>query len=418
MITTTTLAPGITLRCFRDSRFKQNCLSFQLVRCMQRQEAALNALLPAVLLRGTRTRPTMGEITRSLDDLYGAAISTLVRRVGDYQTVGLFLSGMEDRFALPGDRILAPALELLGEVLLEPRTEKGGFCPEFVESEKQNLIATIEAELNDKRAYAMGRLLRFLCQGDTFAIPRLGEKEDIPGITPQILTEHYRRILRESPIEIFYAGSCAQEEIARMLQPILSRIPRDLRPLPGQGGLKTGAPGSHREQLDVSQGKLCLGFTTPITNRTPEFPAMQVLNTLYGAGMTSKLFLTLREQLSLCYSIGSGYYGTKGILTVAAGIDFSREEAAKAEILHQLELCRQGEITDAELDAARQAILSSLRATHDSPGSIEGYYATAALSGMGMTPSEYSAAVEQVTMEQVVEAANTLELHTEYFLHG
>ncbi len=418
MVTTTTLAPGVTLRCVRDSRFKQSCLSLQAVRSMDRQEAARNALIPAVLLRGTERHPTMGAITESLDDLYGAAISTLVRRVGDYQTVGLFLSGMEDRFALPGDQILAPALELLGEVLLEPLLEDGAFCPEYVESEKQNLIATIEAELNDKRAYAMGRLLRFLCDGDSFAIPRLGEKEDIPAITPQMLTEHYRRVLRESPIEIFYVGSCTQEEIARMLLPILSRIPRDLRPLPGQGGLKTGAPGSHREQLDVSQGKLCLGFTTPITNRTPQFPAMQVLNTLYGAGMTSKLFMNVREKLSLCYSVGSGYYGSKGVLTVAAGIDFQQEEAAKDEVLRQLDLCRQGEITDAELAAAKEAILSSLRATHDSPGAIEGYYATAALSGMGMTPAQYSAAVEQVTKAQVVEAANSLRLHTEYFLHG
>ena len=90
----------------------------------------------------------------------------------------------------------------------------------------------------------------------------------------------------------------------------------------------------------------------------------------------------------------------------------------RQEVLRQLKACQEGDITEEELTAARQAILSSLRSTHDSPGSIEGYYATAALSGMGMTPQQYMEAVEAVTKEQVVAAANSLTLHTTYFLKG
>ena len=87
-------------------------------------------------------------------------------------------------------------------------------------------------------------------------------------------------------------------------------------------------------------------------------------------------------------------------------------------MLQQLKACQEGDISEEELTAARQAILSSLRSTHDSPGSIEGYYATAALSGMKMTPQQYMAAIEAVTKEQVVAAANSLQLHTTYFLKG
>ena len=145
---------------------------------------------------------------------------------------------------------------------------------------------------------------------------------------------------------------------------------------------------------------------------------MQLLNTIFGAGMTSKLFMNVREKLSLCYSVGSGYYGTKGIVTVAAGIDFDKETQTREEIFRQLDLCKQGEITQEELNAAREAILSSLRATHDSPGAIEGYYSTAALSGMGLTPKAYMEALDRVTLPDVVAAANTLEYHTGYFLKG
>ena len=418
MIETMELFPGVLLRCHRDTRFKQGCLSFQILRPMSRDESALNALLPAVLLRGTGKHPDLTAITEHLDTLYGASVSTVVRRVGDYQTTGVYCGFMDDRFAMPGDRVLEPMLEFLEELLLDCALEDGGFQPDVVMSEKRNLIATIQAELNDKRVYAMNRLLRAMGSRDSFGLPRLGEQEQVVAIEPKQLYDHYRKILRESPIHIFYVGSGDLDLVARKLKAMLSRIERSYVNLPSQTAFRAGEESHQVECMEVTQGKLCMGFTTSITNRCPEFPAMQLMNTILGAGMTSKLFMTVREQMSLCYSIGSGYYGTKGLLTVSAGIDFDKEELVRQEVLHQLELCCQGQITEGELDAAKEAVLSSLRATHDSPGAIEGYYTTGYLSGMGMTPAEYMAAVERVSLADVIAAAKTVKLHSTYFLKG
>ena len=412
------LRPGVTLRCHPDNRFKQGCLSFALVRPMGAEEAALNALIPAVLLRGTVKRPDLRDITLRLDDLYGASIGTQVRRVGDYQTLGLYCGFLEDRFALNGDRILAPMIDFLREVLLEPVLVDGAFSPAYVESEKRNLIATIESELNDKRAYAMGRMLRTMCKADSFGIPRLGDKESVAAITPRAAWDHYRKCLRESPIEIFYVGTAAPERVAGLLMPILDGIDRNYVNLPAQTSFRDAGGEDLTEQMDVAQGKLCMGYVTPVTNRDEGFVPMQVMNTIFGAGMTSKLFMNVREKMSLCYAIGSGYYGTKGIITVSAGIDFDKEQLVREEIARQLEAICRGEITDRELTSAKEALLSSLRGTHDSPGSIEGYYATAALSGMKLTPKNYMKAVQAVTGEQVAAAAAQVKLHTTYFLKG
>ena len=418
MIETKTLLPGVTLRACRDDRFKQGCLSFQLVRPMAKAESAQNVLIPSVLLRGTKRCPDLRAITENLDELYGASVSPLVRRVGDYQTTGLYCSFMDDRFALPGDQVLAPMIQFLEELLLDFPTEGDGFLPAFVEGEKKNLISTIESELNDKSVYAMGKLLKIMCRGDSFGLPRLGEAEDVAVIHPVGLLTHYRNILRESRIEIFYVGSAPAETVAEYLSPLLLRLggregtlppQTPFHPCPGQDVIET---------MDVSQGKLCMGFVTPIVNRDKEFPAMQVFNTIFGAGMTSKLFLNVREAMSLCYRIGSSYYGAKGILTVGAGIDFDREQLARDEILRQLDACRSGEITREELTAGKEAILSSLRATSDSPGAIEGYYATACLSGLNMTPERYMEAVERVSLDEVIAAAQTVTLHSTYFLKG
>ncbi len=418
MIQTFELFSGVTLRCCPEHKFKHGCLSLQLVRPMCREEAAYNALLPAVLLRGCSRCPDLRDITLQLDDLYGASVGTQVRRVGDYQTTGFFASFIEDRYAMEGDAVLAPMIAFLKELLLDPVTDNGAFREAFVEGEKKNLISTIESQLNDKRAYAMEQLLRCMCKEDTFGLSRLGEPEDVAAITPKTLYDHYRSILRTSRIDVFYVGAAPVQQVAQLVKEMLGGIERDYVNLPEQTGFHNCPGGSHEEQMEVNQGKLCMGFTTPITIRDEGYVTMQLLNMIFGGGVTSKLFMHIREKLSLCYAIGSGYHGAKGIVTVSAGIDSSRSQQVRAEIMAQLEACCRGEITAEELQAAKQAMRAGILSTPDAPASLEGFYATAALSGLELTMEEYMAKVEQVTVEMVAEAARQLSLHTVYFLKG
>lgn len=418
MYETFSIGPGITLRYMQVRRFKQSCLSVQLVRPMARSEAAKNALLPALLLRGSRDYPDLKCITEKLDDLYGASVGTLVRRIGDYQTTGFYCGFIDDRFALDHDTVLEPMLRFVGQLLLEPVTVNGGFDEDFVESEKKNLISVIESEKADKRAYAAGRLLQLMGKEDSFGIPRLGEKEDVAAITPADAWAHYQMLLRQSPIELFYVGSAPAQQLCDILREIFSTQQRQPVPLPRQTGFRASVPVDERERMDIVQGKLCMGFLTPITQNDPRFAAMQVANNVFGGGQTSKLFMQIREAQSLCYAIGAGYYGSKGLVTVSAGIDFDKEEAVRREVLHQLQLCADGAFTQEELDSAKQTILSGLRAVYDSPGAIEGYFSTAAISGQSRTPESHADEIRAVTRENVAAAAATIVPHSTFFLEG
>lgn len=418
MIHKITLFPGITLRCYPDDRFKQSCMNIQMVRPMCREEAAMNALLPAVLLRGSENTPDIRSITRRLDDLYGAAVGATVRRIGDYQTTGLSCGFVEDRLALSGDKIMEPMVAFLKELLLCPVLENGVFRSDFVEGEKKNLTAILESDINDKRIYVANQMMRQMCRADSFAIPRLGEKEDVAAITPASLYAHYRRILKESPIDIFYVGSARPETVAELMRSVFEDVERDYVNLPGQTSFHDGGSGEYTEQMEIAQGKLGMGFLTPITIRHPMFIPMQLLNLIFGAGMTSKLFMNVREKLSLCYDISSGYSATKGIVSVFAGIDCAKVDEVRAEILNQLAACQNGDITEAELEAAKRSLCSGMRGVHDSAAAIEGFYYCEELSGAKMTPAEYMAAAEKTTLADVVEAAKSLKLHTVYFLEG
>ena len=309
-------------------------------------------------------------------------------------------------------------MAFLQEILLDPVTADGVFSPEYVASEKQNLIWTLESQRNDKRAYAGNQLLKQLCKEDSYGIPRLGEIADVEAITPESLYAHYRKVLEESPVHVFFVGSADPEAVADALRPMLSRLAKHPVTLPAQTGLKPGEYSEREEVLDVAQGKLCMGYVTPITLRDPRYAAMQVCNTIFGAGMTSKLFMHVREKMSLCYDIGSGFHGSKGIMTVAAGIEFEKKDIVLQEVKHQLQQILEGNVSLEEMAAAKESLLSMLRSYHDSPGSIEGYYASAAISGIGMDTAQFMAAVEAVELSDVIAAAKTLQLQAVYFLKG
>ena len=418
MVQTLEILPGVVLRHMGIDRFKQGCLSVQFLRHMTAEEAGINALIPAVLLRGCEGYPDLQQITQKLDDLYGASVGTLVRRIGDYQTVGFYCGFIEDRFAMQGDAILEPMVEFVGKLLLKPLVEENGFCREFVESEKRNLISVIESEFSDKRSYAASKLLKIMCREDSFGVPRLGEVEQIRQITAESAYAHYQNMLHNSPLELFYVGSVPMEQVADMLRRTLGTLQRTPENLLPQTPFQHVEGERTEETQQIAQAKLAMGFVTPITNQDSRFAAMQVFNTVFGSGMTSKLFMQVREKMSLCYAIGSGYYGSKGIVTVNAGIDTQQREKTEQAILAQLEACQNGQITQEELVAAKEAILSGLRAVYDSPGAMESFFSTAAISGLGRTPETYAQEIQTVTTEQVMDAARTVCFHSAFFLKG
>lgn len=416
----TELLPGVFLTCVQSEKFKTGCLSISLLRPLRREEAAANALLPAVLLRGCEGCPDMREISAFLDGYYGASVGSLVRKKGEVQTTGFYAAFLEDRYALDGEPILAPMVEFVCRLLLHPVTENGAFVSAFVDGEKQNLINTMEARINNKRSYVVSQLLRTMCKDEAYGLPRLGDVEEVEPITAKSLYDHYRHILAHSRMEIFYHGSCDADTVADLLKTGLSDLPR------GEADTfstvivdKAETVQTKREVLDVTQGKLAMGFRLGCTADDVErYPAALMMNAVFGSGVTSKLFLNVREKMSLCYYASSTIEKFKGVMVVSSGIEFDKFEVARDEILHQLELTRQGEITEEELEGARIALLSSLKTGMDSPGRLDDYALGQAILGQEGTMADLAKALETVTAEQVAEAARRVTLDTVYFIEG
>jgi predicted Zn-dependent peptidase len=413
------LMPGVFLTVLRTDKFKTNCLSLNLLRPLSQEEAALNALLPDVLLRGCALCPDMGAVSAWLDERYGAGIQTTVRKKGEVQTIGFFMDYISELYTQPRESLTADICKLLGSFLLEPVLENGVFRKDYVAGEKVNLINAIMAQINDKRTYASIRLRQEMFRDEKYGVSKYGSQEQVDAITPETLYAHYRNILETSQIELTFTGQTDIEALKADLKEALKTLPRGkLAQLETATGPMPEKVRQLSETMDVTQGKLVMGFRTGITAGDEDYPALLLMNSVYGGSLTSKLFMNVREKLSLCYYASSGLDRFKGVMVVSSGVDMDKFETAKAEILAQLEACRRGEITQEELEPARSYLISSLKAGEDSPFGLEDFYLGQTIGGYTYTPDTLADALQKVTVPELQAAANRVKLDTIYFLKG
>ncbi len=417
MTTNITLAPGVTLRALYTDKFKTGCFSINFLRPHCAQTAALDALLPSVLLRATEKYPDIRSISMHLDELYGATFGTLVRKKGEAKLIGFYADFIEDRFLPEGEAVFHPMVDFTKEVLLRPYLENGCFCERFVEGEKRNLINAIEASMNDKRSYAVKQMLHAMCADEAYGVPRLGYAEDVEKITPHALWSHYREVLKTSRVEIFYAGQQSAQAVAAAFAPLFERNGAELAALQTKILRQTAQAKEISEAMAVTQGKLVMGLRTGITCEDADYPALMLLNAVYGAGMTSKLFVNVREKLSVCYYASSSIDKYKGIMVISSGIAFENYALAKNAILQELEACKCGQITETELETARRQVLSSLKMALDAPARLDDFYIGMAVA-QGADIPQLMQQIAAVTVADLSAAAKKLSLDTVYFLKG
>jgi len=416
------IMPGVNLTCVRTEKFKTGCLSVSFLTPLEKKTAPYAAVIMRVLRRGSAMHPDMESISAALDGLYGARIEPLVRKKGECQAVGFYADFIDDSFVGGGEELLEKTAALMGELILSPATRGGRLIPEYVESERENLLDEIRAAVNDRTQYAVTRLLQQMCRTEAYGVPRLGTEEHAKKISTATLTKYYRQLISSSPVEVFYCGALSPERVERAVRSALSALPRIVvERIPEtfvKAAPKAEKPKLFDETLDVSQGKLAVGFRLGAEVRESDYPALTVLNAVYGGSVTSKLFMNVREKLSLCYFASSMMQKQKGVMLVVSGIETSKYDEALGEIMAQLDAVKRGEISDEELDAAKSYVVSSISSATDSQYSLDDMYLDRAVFSLDTSPEENAALCSCVTKQQVIEAAQKIKADSICFLHG
>lgn len=398
--------------------FKTNFISIDFLLPLNEKSAAPLSLLSQVLGRGCEKYGEMEKISALLEKLYGAEISIQTNRIGEYQSLSFDLSFLRERFLPDTSNISDTALDLLFSIIAEPITENGVFRADFVAQEKQNLIDKINAVINDKRRYALLRCRELMFQGEPYGVFELGREEAVSNIDAATLYAFYQSLLRVAPVFVSVIGE--DGDLADKVKEKLRRVGvADERILEGQtqGKNAVGKVRYFEDVFDLSQSKLCMGFRLGKTAQ--QYPqAARLFNVVYGGSPTSKLFMNVRERLSLCYYCSSMLDPLKNIMFVSSGISADKFEAAKDEILRQLQDMREGKIAKEEFENAKIYLLDTFRSIKDSQARQGALALQQGVLGITEDLDEMIRGIQEVTVQQVVEVAKDTELDTIYLMKG
>lgn len=419
-ITQRELLPGIHLCCVQTERFRTGTFSVRFLRPLRQEDAAKNAMLMNVLARGCRAWPDMRRLQAACQEAYGAVVGPELRQYGEVLAMGFSAAFPDDPWLPAGSRNLERVIRLVSDLCLDPDTRGGLLRNDYVLSERQNLRDRILAEVNDKRTYARIRARTLMCAEEDYGVYPLGSPEEAEKITHLILTRYDQSVLAASPVRVFCCSSAPFEQVRdAVLDAFLTLPGGGERRMPETEIVDSAAVlRSVTEYTEAEQGNLVLGCRLGGYIAPQEQPILEVFNRYFGASHTSRLFRTVREQRSLCYSISSGYDRHKAVFSVSAGIAFDKRDEVMEAVLEELDRCRVGDLDPGDLESACRGAASAWRMTGDSGSALDGFYLGQELLGSSARPEELAALALEVDPEDVVRMAQRVQPELDYFLRG
>lgn len=409
---------GIKLHTINTEKFKTNLIAVFITTPIIRENVTQNAMLTAVLRRGSKTMSSQEQISKELENMYGASFDCGMDKTGDNQVLKFYMEVLNDQFIPQNDdNMLKIGIYKLFDIIFNPLIENEGFKEEYILQEKENIKRIIEAKADNKARYAMDRCIEEMYKNEPFGLYKYGYIEDLEKINGENLYKHYKNIISNCKIDIFVSGAINNIETIvnenENIKKLNNRIAKYEDNRINHKEIKVEK--IIEESMEVTQGKLVIGLDINLDNEESKYDAL-VFNNILGGSATSKLFQEVREKASLAYTAGSRYLRHKQNIFINCGIEIKNYEKALKIIKKQLEDIKQGNFTNDELENAKKGIISGIKSIEDEQDSEITYYFGQELAKSNVNVEEYIKIVENVGRENVIKVANNIFVNTIYFL--
>lgn len=411
------LSNGLPVNLISDTKFKTCAISLNFSTKLCDENVTYNSLIPSVLKRGCKKYPDTLSLNRQLDKLYGAHFIYDISKIADNQIVTFIFSTVSDNFS-GSDKPFKSLIDLIYEIIYNPLVNDNAFNESFVSREKENLALLIDGIKNDKKEYAKKRLIEEMFEGSPYSTFEYGITEKLNEINHENLYTYYKNTFLKSILNITVTGSYNENEVMKQLENVFSGVDVNSFKDESEFAIAKDTVKVVIEDSDVSQSKLVIGYNTSIRRNDELYFAMLLFNNLFGASPHSKLFLNVREKLSLAYYASSGYNSFKGFLLVSSGINASNYEKALNEIDNQLNEMKAGNFTEDDIMYSKLALINTYRSTKDNLGSLLNYYSTQPFINDKLNLDETIKKINMVTKEDIIKASNTIIKDTVYLLKG
>ncbi len=413
------ICPNVNFTCIPDKKFKTTIISFSMFTPLNEQNISQNAIIPGLLAHSCKKYPSLLNLSLKLEELYGASIVPGIGKLGDKHILTVSAQCTNNEFIAEFSNNISETATLLNEVIFNPDISEKSFEEKNIEQEKRQLIEDIEAELSDKKSYARRKCTEQMCKNEKFGISPIGTIENAKKLDGKTVFKAWKNLLQSSHIEIMMIGSGEYESTLKKFKDNFDQIERKSQDLPKDEIIKKADTIKEvSEIMDVIQCKLVMGFRTETAKPGPNVEATKVMSALLGGTPQSKLFVNVREKLSLCYYCSSRYISQKGILFIESGVEKSNVEKAKKEILNQIQEIKAGNFSDKDFEETKMYISQSIEKTKDNLEALEAWYNSQAFDKIKYSPDEMIEKINKVTREQVTDAAQRLTLDTVYLLSG
>lgn len=410
---------GIKLHTIKTEKFKTNLIAVMLTTKLDKENVTKNALIPAVLRRGTASLNTLEEINKSLEEMYGASLDCGLDKTGDNQVLKFYIESVNDEFLPQNDEnMLKKSLESIFELVFNPYLEDNCFKKEYVEQEKENLKQIIEGKIDNKAKYALDRCIEEMYKNEPFGLYKYGYVEDLNNIDEKNLYEYYIELINKCKIDIFVSG-ILDDEVEKMIKnnqninKLKERNPEFI--MPEIRSKIAEKENTVQESMEITQGKLVIGLDLDIDNEDLRYDAM-IYNSILGGSANSKLFQNVREKASLAYTASSSYYRFKNNIFINCGIEIGNYDKALEIIKQQIEDMKKGDFTEEEVENAKQGIVAAIKSIDDEQDTEIMYFFGQELSKNKLDIDKYMDRICKVNKKNVVDIANKVSLNTVYFL--
>ena len=422
------IANGIQLHLIDTNKFKTNLISIFLTTPLTKENVTRNAVLSSVLRRGNAKYKTQEEISKKLEEMYGAEFNCGLDKIGDNHVLKFYLESLNDKF-LPhdGENMLKQEIEMISDIVFNPLIENEGFNEEYIKHEKENVKQIIEAKKDNKAKYAVFRCVEEMYKDSPAGLYKFGYTEDIEGIDAKNLYEYYKKLINECKIDIFVSGNLENVDVKDIIQnnENIKKLNEREPKFCVSNIEKREDPKDERtveEALDVTQGKLVMGYDVllddnDLNDENIRYEAM-LYNAILGGSANSKLFQNVREKASLAYSASSMYMKNKSNVFVICGIEICNFEKAVEIIKQQIEDMKNGDFTEEEIENVKKGIISSIVSMDDEQDTLIIYFLGQELSNSEVTIDDYIKKIQNVTKDQIQNIAKKVKLNTIYFLKG
>lgn len=411
---------GIDLHIIKTNKFKTNLLSIFLSTPLTKETVTQNALIPAVLRRGSKNITTQEQISIALEEMYGATFDCGIDKVGDNQVLKFYLETINNEFLPQKEDNLKQAIEILLEIIFNPQVSNGNFNKEYVDNEKKNLKQVIDGRKDSKASYALERCIEEMYPNAPYSLYKYGMTSELDKINSQNLYEQYVNLIKNCKIDIFISGNIEENIKDEIMENENIKKLEARKPIFIINNKEARKKEQKEEQVvnessEVSQGKLILGLDILNENDKDKFTAL-VYNAILGGTPTSKMFQNVREKNSLAYTASSSFIRQKANIFIKCGIDIENYEKALKIIKEQLEDMMNGEFTDKNIEEAKNNIISTIKFIPDEQDTELMYYFSQELSGYEMGFEEYVEKVKEIKKEDIIELAKRIQINTIYFL--